>query len=87
MQTRLAQFGFGRMLLHTVCACQDHHYAWHWRGVIREFGRSKDRFTLRPNRVSPAWTNRSRRSGAHRLAGKIFIFSVILFAGAFRMAE
>jgi hypothetical protein len=36
MQVRLAQFGFGRILLHLACACHDHKYRWHWKGVRRE---------------------------------------------------
>ncbi len=26
----------GRLLLHTICAFRDHHWGWHWRGIIRE---------------------------------------------------
>jgi hypothetical protein len=36
MQTHLAQFSFGRIMLHAACACRDHKYAWHWQGVVRE---------------------------------------------------
>jgi hypothetical protein len=36
MQAQLAQSRFGRIVLHLVCACRDHHYLWHWGGVVRE---------------------------------------------------
>jgi hypothetical protein len=36
MQAQLAQSSFGRILLHLACACRDHKYQWHWRGVYRE---------------------------------------------------
>ena len=36
MQNQLAEFGFGRVLLHVPCACQDHEFQWHWRGIRRE---------------------------------------------------
>src|SRR5216117_694119 len=39
MQTQLANFNFGRILLHLACACRDHKYQWHWRGILREFSR------------------------------------------------
>jgi hypothetical protein len=36
MQAQLAQFSFGRVLLHVACAWRDHKYQWHWRGIRRE---------------------------------------------------
>jgi len=33
---QLAQFRFGRILLHAACAFRDHKYGWHWRGIVRE---------------------------------------------------
>ena len=36
MQVYLARTSFGRVLLHVACACRDHKYQWHWRGVLRE---------------------------------------------------
>jgi hypothetical protein len=27
----------GRVVLHAVCAMRDHHWDWHWRGMVREF--------------------------------------------------
>ncbi|HWX20172.1 MAG TPA: hypothetical protein VN578_09745 [Candidatus Binatia bacterium] len=36
MQAKLAQSGFGRILLHLACAWHDHKYQWHWRGIRRE---------------------------------------------------
>jgi hypothetical protein len=39
MKTKLAQSSFGRILLHLACAYYDHHYQWHWSGVLREFAR------------------------------------------------
>jgi hypothetical protein len=36
MQAHIAQFSVGRILLHVVCACRDHKYQWHWRGIQRE---------------------------------------------------
>jgi len=30
----------GRVILHAVCATRDHHWAWHWQGIIREVNRS-----------------------------------------------
>jgi hypothetical protein len=36
MQTYFAQSSFGRILLHVACACRDHKYQWHWRGIRRE---------------------------------------------------
>lgn len=40
MKARLAQFSFGRILLHVTCAAQDHKLQWHWQGVLRELGNS-----------------------------------------------
>jgi hypothetical protein len=39
MQTYLAQFSFGRILLHLGSACRDHKYRWHWRGIWRELAK------------------------------------------------
>jgi hypothetical protein len=39
MQAKLARSSFGRVLLHLACAWRDHHYQWHWSGVLREFAR------------------------------------------------
>lgn len=36
MQMMLAQSSVGRIVLHLVCACRDHKYQWHWRGILRE---------------------------------------------------
>jgi hypothetical protein len=36
MQNELAEFGFGRIVLHLVCAWRDHKLRWHWRGILRE---------------------------------------------------
>jgi hypothetical protein len=33
----LASSASGRILLHLLCAKRDHHFLWHWHGVIREF--------------------------------------------------
>ncbi len=35
----LASRRMGRVLLHTVCAFRDYHWAWHWRGILREIHR------------------------------------------------
>ena len=32
----LVKSRMGRVILHTVCAARDHHWAWHWRGIVRE---------------------------------------------------
>lgn len=37
-QMALAVSRPGRVVLHVLCASRDHRYAWHWRGVLREFG-------------------------------------------------
>jgi hypothetical protein len=37
MSRILANNRTGRVLLHVVCAFRDHHWAWHWRGMVREF--------------------------------------------------
>ena len=34
---QLAAAPAGRVVLHVLCACRDHHFAWHWHGVVREF--------------------------------------------------
>jgi hypothetical protein len=36
MQEFLVQCSFGRILLHLACACRDHKFQWHWRGIRRE---------------------------------------------------
>ena len=36
MQNQLAEFSLGRIVLHLLCACQDHKFQWHWRGIFRE---------------------------------------------------
>ena len=36
MQAQLAQSGFGRILLHVVCALRDQKYQWHSCGILRE---------------------------------------------------
>src|ERR1043166_9094002 len=35
-QNRLAEFKLGRIVLHLLCCCQDRHFLWHWRGILRE---------------------------------------------------
>ena len=35
----LASSAVGRIVLHLVCAKRDHHFRWHWQGVVREFAR------------------------------------------------
>jgi hypothetical protein len=37
VKMRLAGTGSGRIALHVLCAWRDHRFAWHWRGVAREF--------------------------------------------------
>jgi hypothetical protein len=39
MQTYLAQFSFGRIMLHLGSACRDRKYRWHWRGIWRELAK------------------------------------------------
>jgi hypothetical protein len=39
MQPYLAQFSFGRILLHVAAACRDRKYRWHCRGIWREFAK------------------------------------------------
>jgi hypothetical protein len=39
LQTYLAQFRFGRVLLHLGAACRDRKYRWHWRGIWRELAK------------------------------------------------
>jgi hypothetical protein len=34
---QLAASAHGRIVLHVVCAARDHRFAWHWRGIRREF--------------------------------------------------
>jgi hypothetical protein len=36
MQNQFAVFSLGRIVLHLLCACQDHKFHWHWRGILRE---------------------------------------------------
>jgi hypothetical protein len=36
MKAQLAEFAYGRVILHVWCACRDHKYSWHWQGVVRE---------------------------------------------------
>ena len=36
MNQILATNRMGRMILHAVCAFRDHHWQWHWRGILRE---------------------------------------------------
>jgi hypothetical protein len=33
----LATFKLGRIILHTICVIRDHHWAWHFTCVAREF--------------------------------------------------
>jgi hypothetical protein len=40
MNEILAKNRTGRVILHTVCAFRDHHWAWHWRGIVREIHRT-----------------------------------------------
>jgi len=35
-EERMARSGLGRIVLHCLCAWQDHHYGWHWRCMCRE---------------------------------------------------
>jgi hypothetical protein len=35
----LASSAAGRIVLHLVCAKRDHHFRWHWQGVLREFAK------------------------------------------------
>jgi hypothetical protein len=35
----LATNGMGRVVLHAVCALRDHHWTWHWQGILREIHR------------------------------------------------
>ena len=39
MSQTIAKNRMGRVLLHTVCALRDHHWTWHWRGIVREFSK------------------------------------------------
>jgi hypothetical protein len=34
--SHLSVFPVGRIVLHVLCAVLSHHWAWHWRGVLRE---------------------------------------------------
>ena len=36
----LAGSAAGRIVLHLLCAKRDHHFRWHWHGVVREFARA-----------------------------------------------
>ena len=37
MTLKLSETKLGRFILHTICACRDHHWAWHYKCVTREF--------------------------------------------------
>ena len=39
MSQLLVTHRVGRVVLHTICALRDHHWNWHWRGIVREFSR------------------------------------------------
>jgi hypothetical protein len=39
MNTKLAEFKIGRVVLHLGCLLRDGKVRWHWAGVRREFGR------------------------------------------------
>jgi hypothetical protein len=36
----LASSPSGRIVLHLLCSRRDHHFRWHWQGVVREFARA-----------------------------------------------
>ena len=36
-QLKLAGSSGGRILLHIMTLLSDHHLAWHWAGIAREF--------------------------------------------------
>ena len=38
-ETDLAASSAGRIVLHLLCAGRDHHFRWHWQGVVREFAK------------------------------------------------
>ena len=38
-EMELAGSPAGRIVLHLVCAKRDHHFRWHWQGVVRELAR------------------------------------------------
>jgi hypothetical protein len=33
----LSQFSLGRIALHLLCAFRTRHWAWHGKGIVREF--------------------------------------------------
>jgi hypothetical protein len=33
----LSQFALGRIALHLLCAFRTRHWAWHGKGIVREF--------------------------------------------------
>jgi hypothetical protein len=37
MQNQLAEFKLGRIVLHLLCFYRNKNFAWHWRGIVREF--------------------------------------------------
>jgi hypothetical protein len=39
MSQILVKSRMGRVILHTVSAARDHHWVWHWRGILREVHR------------------------------------------------
>jgi len=39
MQNQLAEFKLGRIVLHLLCFYRDKNFAWHWRGILREFSK------------------------------------------------
>ncbi len=40
MSQILATNRMGRVILHAISATRDHHWAWHWRGILREVRRN-----------------------------------------------
>jgi hypothetical protein len=40
MKNHIAQYPFGRILLHLACLLRDHKMAWHWNGITRELKHS-----------------------------------------------
>lgn len=45
----------GRMLLHLVCMVRDHHWWWHWEGILRELPHGLGESAL-PRPVRPVST-------------------------------
>jgi hypothetical protein len=37
MSQTLVKYRIGRVILHSLCALQDHHWKWHLLGMEREF--------------------------------------------------